>query len=80
MAMKNKGKGSFSPVGHGESEKEGKAVGKGMFANMPTDVSMKAYPKAHEYGPTVENDTISRIDEENMRSHKKARSHMSNQH
>ncbi len=78
MAMKKKG--GFSPVGHGESEREGRAVGHGNFANMPTEVSMKSYPKAHEYGPTVENDTISRIDDENMRSQKRSRSHMSNQH
>ena len=65
---------------HGESEKEGKAWGHGKFANMPTDVKMNEYAKAHEFGPTVENDTMTRIDEENKRSDGRARSHMSNQH
>jgi len=65
---------------HGESEKEGKAWGHGKFANMPTEVKMDTYSKAVEYGPTVENDTMTRIDEENKRSDGRARSHMSNQH
>jgi hypothetical protein len=65
---------------HGESEKEGKAWGHGKFANMPTEVKMDTYSKAVEFGPTVENDTMTRIDEENKRSDSRARSHMSNQH
>ena len=58
---------------HGESEKEGKAWGHGKFANMPTEVKMDTYSKAVEYGPTVENDTMTRIDEENKRSDGRAR-------
>jgi hypothetical protein len=65
---------------HGESEHEGKVWGRGEHANMPKEVKMDKYPKAHEMGPTVENDTMSRVDEENSRAHSKTRSHMSNQH
>ena len=75
-----KGKGSFSPVGHGESEKEGKAVGKGNFANMPQDVSMKAYPKANQFGAGVLDDTMSEIDMTTKKAASKTRSHLSNQH
>ena len=62
------------------SENEGKAMGRGEFANMPQSVTMKAYPKASEYGPDVEDDTMTRIDAENSRAHTKARSNKSNQH
>jgi hypothetical protein len=62
------------------SESEGKAWGHGKFANMPTEVKMDMYPKAVEFGPTVENDSMTRIDEENRRSDSRARSRMSNQH
>lgn len=62
------------------SEKEGKAMGKGQFANMPQEVKMKAYPKANEYGPTDLDDTMTEIDRVNSKAHKKARSKMSNQH
>ncbi len=65
---------------HGNSEKEGKAVGKGQFANMPTEVKMQAYPKAHEFGPTDLDDTMTHVDQVNMKAHKKSRSNMSNQH
>lgn len=65
---------------HGMSEKEGKAWGHGKFANMPTEVKMNEYPKPVEFGPTVQNDTMTRVDEENRRSDGRARSHMSNQH
>lgn len=65
---------------HGESEHEGKAWGHGKHANMPTEVKMDHYAKAHEMGSTVENDTMTRVDEENKRAHSKTRSHMSNQH
>lgn len=62
------------------SENEGKAMGRGEFANMPQSVTMKAYPKANQYGPDVEDDTMTRIDSENSRAHTKARSNKSNQH
>jgi hypothetical protein len=62
------------------SEKEGKAMGKGQFANMPQEVMMKAYPKASEFGPTDLDDTMSEIDRVNKASGSKARSKMSNQH
>ena len=65
---------------HGMSEKEDKPWGQGQHANMPTEVKMDTYPKAIEYGPTVQNDTMSRVDEENRRSDGRARSHLSNQH
>lgn len=65
---------------HGDSEKEGKAWGHGKFANMPGEVKMDMYPKGHEYGPSNENDTMTRIDAENQRSNTKAHRYMSNQH
>lgn len=65
---------------HGNSEKEGKAMGKGQFANMPQEVKMQAYPKAHEYGPSDLDDTMTEIDGVNRKAHTKSRSHMSNQH
>lgn len=64
----------------GSSEKEGKAWGKGQFANMPSEKKMQSYPKAHEAGPMVEDDTMTRIDAENGRAQKKSRRFMSNQH
>lgn len=65
---------------HGESEKEGKPWGRGEQANMPQEVKKDTYPKAPEYGASVENDTMTRIDAENKRAKSTSRSHMSNQH
>lgn len=65
---------------HGMSEKEGHSWGKGEFANMPKEVKMNMYAKAHEMGPGVEDDTMTRIDAENGRAHTKAHKFMSNQH
>jgi hypothetical protein len=65
---------------HGVSEKEGKAWGHGKFANMPSEVKMDMYPKAHEAGPDVEDDTISRVDAENGRAHSKSHGYKSYQH
>lgn len=73
-------KGKFSPTGHGTSEREGKAVGKGNFANMPQEVSMKAYPKGATYGTSDLDDTMTGIDRSNSGSVSKARSRVSNQH
>lgn len=70
----------YSPAAKGDSEREGKMVGAGAFAGMPSEVSFKAYPKAKEYGPSNEDDTINRIDAENGRAHSKSRKNMSNQH
>lgn len=65
---------------HGSSEREGKPWGRGMHANMPTDVKMDMYPKGHEFGPDVENDTMTRVDAENKRAQSQTRRHLSNQH
>lgn len=73
-------KGGFSPVGHGESEREGKAVGKGNFANMPQEVSMKPYPKAKSYKGRDLDDTISEIDSVTRMSEGKAQRYLSKQH
>lgn len=35
--------------GAGNSEREGKVPGRGQFANMPQEVTMREYPKSHEY-------------------------------
>lgn len=73
-------KGSYGPTGHGTSEREGKAVGKGQFANMPQDVSMKPYPKGYEFGAGELDDTITGIDASNSKAHSKSRKYTSNQH
>lgn len=65
---------------HGTSEHESAAWGHGQMANMPQDVKMPHYPKAHEMGPGMEDDTISRIDAECARAHMKPHKYMSNQH
>ena len=65
---------------HGESEKEGSPWGRGEFANMPKEVKLDSYPKAHEFGPDVENDTMTRVDAENGRAQKTTRRYLSNQH
>ena len=65
---------------HGTSEHEGRAWGAGEHANMPKEVKMDRYPKAHEFGPGMEDDTMVRVDAENKRAHSKTRSHLSNQH
>lgn len=77
MAKKSK---SMMSGGGGNSEREGSRIGAGMFAGMPTDVKMSHYPKAHEYGPTDLDDTMSEIDGANQRAHAKSRSHVSDQH
>jgi hypothetical protein len=64
----------------GNSENEGKTVGKGQFANMPTEVKMQAYPKAHEFGPGDLDDTMTGIDKSNSSAASKTRSNLSNQH
>lgn len=65
---------------HGNSEKEGKAWGKGEFANMPKETKMQAYPKASEYGPDDLDDTMTEIDRVNSKAHTKSHSNKSNQH
>lgn len=78
--MHKKRKHHSDPIVGGESEREGRVMGRGEHANMPKEVMMKSYPKANEFGPDVEDDTMGRIDQENKRAHSKARSHLSNQH
>lgn len=65
---------------HGNSEKEGRAWGKGEFANMPKETRMDMYPKASEFGPGDLDDTMTEIDRVNGTAHKKSRSYLSNQH
>lgn len=65
---------------HGKSEKEGHAWGRGEFANMPKEVKVGSYPKSHQDGPGVEDDTMVRIDAENKRAEKKSQRFLSNQH
>ena len=65
---------------HGNSEREGRAWGHGEHANMPKEVRLDTYPKAHEFGPGDLDDTMTEIDRVNGMAHKKARSHLSNQH
>jgi hypothetical protein len=65
---------------HGVSEKEGRAWGKGEFANMPQGVKMDKYPASRQAGPMVEDDNMSRIDAENSRASAKTRRNLSNQH
>lgn len=65
---------------HGNSEREGKAWGKGEFANMPKEVKMDMYPKASEFGAGDLDDTMTGIDQVNRKAAAKTRSHLSNQH
>lgn len=65
---------------HGVSEREGKAWGKGEFANMPKETKMDMYPKSHEAGPGVLDDTMTGIDASNKKSSGKTRKYLSNQH
>lgn len=65
---------------YGVSEKEGKAWGRGEFANMPKDVKMQAYPRGKNYRGGVLNDTITGIDEVSRVSENKAQKNLSNQH
>lgn len=78
--MARKGKGGFSPTGHGDSEHEGRAVGHGSFANMPQEVSMKSYPKSPKYRGNELDDTMSEIDGANSRAEGKAQRYISDQH
>lgn len=78
--MKKHYKHHSDPIVGGESEREGRVMGHGEFANMPHDVMMKSYPKAHEFGPDVEDDTMGRVDKENKQAHMQTRRHLSNQH
>lgn len=48
--------------GKGSSEHEGKAWGHGQFANMPSEVVMKAYPKGGYSTDEHLDDTIQRLD------------------
>lgn len=65
---------------HGNSEREGKAWGKGEFANMPKELKMNAYPKANQFGPGDLDDTMTGIDRSNSAAASKTRSNLSNQH
>lgn len=65
---------------HGSSEHEMKAWGHGEHANMPKEVKMDKYPKSHEFGPGMEDDTMTRVDAENSRAQKKSHRFLSNQH
>lgn len=77
MAKKSK---NMMMGGGGNSEREGRKIGDGEFANMPKEVKMQAYPKAHEYGPTDIDDTMNEIDDVQRRAHTTSKRHMSNQH
>jgi hypothetical protein len=56
---------------HGTSENEGKAWGHGQFANMPSEVMMKAYPKPGMSTDGHLDDTIVRLDGDSMDARKK---------
>lgn len=68
------------PIVGGESEREGRVMGHGKFANMPTDVEMKMYPKSHEHGPDVLDDTMGTVDKSNRQAQMQSRKYMSQQH
>ena len=63
------------PIVGGESEREGKRMGQGQFANMPTEVKMKAYPKVNEAHPPID-DTMGRLDSDEKDSYKKSKKTM----
>lgn len=68
------------PIVGGVSEDEGRVMGHGEFANMPQQVHMRPYPKSHEYGPDILDDTMGHIDEVNKMAHSKSHKYVSNQH
>jgi hypothetical protein len=78
--MKKHKKHHSDPIVGGESEKEGRAWGRGEHANMPKETKMKDYPKANQMGPTVEDDTMGRIDKENSQAKRQSHRYTSNQH
>lgn len=49
------------PIVGGESERESRPLGHGHFANMPTEVMMKEYPKNHYEMDEVLDDTAGRL-------------------
>lgn len=65
---------------HKDSEHEGKAVGHGEFANMPSSVKFSAYPKAQEFGPGDLDDTQTEINRTMATAKSKSHKHLSNQH
>lgn len=80
MKSHKHGRHHSDPMVGGESEAEGKRIGAGQFAGMPTEVKMKAYPKGATYGSTVLDDTMGHVDKTNHMSDGKARRFVSNQH
>jgi hypothetical protein len=55
--------------------KENKSMGKGNFANMPTEAKMKAYPKPSYSDNSYIDDTMTRIDNDTNFTTKKLKSH-----
>lgn len=79
--MEHMGRGhKGDPMVGGESEKESHYWGKGEHSNMPQETRMKAYPRSHEAGPGVLDDTMGTVDSANMQAHGMTRKHLSNQH
>lgn len=74
--MKKNGKGFAT---HGDSENEGRYIGKGEFANMPQDVTMELYPKSRLASDNIPDD-IKRVDRENDQMEGKRSKYVSNQH
>ena len=64
---------------HGTSEHEGRAWGKGEFANMPKETKMDTYPKNRGQGGSLD-DTLTGIDRSISEAETQSRRHMSNQH
>jgi hypothetical protein len=61
---------------HGTSENEGKAWGHGSFANMPSEVVMKPYPKPGYTTDGHLDDTITRLDGDQSDALRKKRKSM----
>lgn len=64
-------------MSHGTSENEGKAWGHGSFANMPSEVVMKDYPKPGFSSDGHLDDTIVRLDGDAKDARKKKMKTMS---
>lgn len=64
----------------GTSEREGKAWGKGEYANMPQDVVKEMYPKTKGGSRKTLDDTIKGIDYSIDRSEGRASKYVSDQH
>ena len=64
----------------GVSEQEAAPWGNGAYANMPQEIRMEIYAKGHKSHGNVLDDTITHVDDTNLRGDDQAQKYISNQH